>query len=342
MFCCNLRNKQYCFGNQQLTQEQYEQKKAEWDLSSRAVYERAKGFFAEMMLTMAWHRALEQQQTEDVHGNYITESKSVENGYFVDKVHTAVNVLRGYDFQDTLDCVSPGLSQLTYLCCFVGLQAYEVRFSFSCYESHDLEYCAFCQNCENCFGCVGLRGKQYYIFNKPYSEEAYHALKAQLVEYMKSTGEYGQFFPGYFSPAPYDETISGYYWPLDKSQQEQLGFRYAAPVEKHNAGYRSVEEIPDTPEGWTDSMYQHVYWDEVAGKPFQITKQDVAFAKKMGVPLPDSHYMRRIQENLRWMPFDGKLRTTTCAQSGKTIETSWPAAYDGRILSEEAYNQMVV
>jgi len=51
--------------------------------------------------------------------------------------------------------------------------------------------------------------------------------------------------------------------------------------------------------------------------------------------------MRRIQENFRWMPYNGTLRTTKCAKSGKEIQTSWPAEYDGRIVSEEEYLKIV-
>ncbi|MDH3324762.1 MAG: hypothetical protein OEL89_03930, partial [Candidatus Peregrinibacteria bacterium] len=59
MFCFNLRNKQYHWGNQPLTKEEFFKKKEAWNLSSRKNYEKAKKFFAEMMQNMAWHRAVE-------------------------------------------------------------------------------------------------------------------------------------------------------------------------------------------------------------------------------------------------------------------------------------------
>jgi recombinational DNA repair protein (RecF pathway) len=51
--------------------------------------------------------------------------------------------------------------------------------------------------------------------------------------------------------------------------------------------------------------------------------------------------MNRIQKNFSWMPFDGELRTTKCAKSGKEIQTSWPEIYDERILCEEAYLKVI-
>lgn len=71
--------------------------------------------------------------------------------------------------------------------------------SEDCYESVDIEKCYrvwWSQNCKNCtdslwlFDCRGctdclfstnLRNKRYYIFNKPYSAEAYAAKKAEIL-----------------------------------------------------------------------------------------------------------------------------------------------------------------
>lgn len=51
--------------------------------------------------------------------------------------------------------------------------------------------------------------------------------------------------------------------------------------------------------------------------------------------------MRRMQDNFRWMPYDGSLRATRCAKTGEEIFTSWPVEYDGRILSESEYVKII-
>jgi hypothetical protein len=51
-----------------------------------------------------------------------------------------------------------------------------------CQESKDItdcNYCFDCKNCTFCTGCVGLRGQQYCILNKKYSQEEY---KKKLTE----------------------------------------------------------------------------------------------------------------------------------------------------------------
>jgi len=41
---------------------------------------------------------------------------------------------------------------------------------------------------------------------------------------MKSTGEWGQFFPGSFAPSPYDESWGSFYFPMSLPEQEKLGY----------------------------------------------------------------------------------------------------------------------
>ena len=83
------------------------------------------------------------------------------------------------------------------------------------------------------------------------------------------------------------------------------------------------------------------YWDAVAGKPFQLPAEDIEFSHRIGAPAPYTHYMRRVQENFSWLHYEGQLRTTKCGKTGKGIQTNWPAEYDGRILSETAYLEII-
>ena len=49
----------------------------------------------------------------------------------------------------------------------------KLKFCRFCDDSNKLTLCIDCRSCTSCIGCVGLRGKQYYILNKPYSKEEY-------------------------------------------------------------------------------------------------------------------------------------------------------------------------
>jgi hypothetical protein len=49
----------------------------------------------------------------------------------------------------------------------------KVFYSYDCADSYDIWFSKHLKGCSNCFGCVNLRNKSYYIFNEPYTKEAY-------------------------------------------------------------------------------------------------------------------------------------------------------------------------
>jgi len=52
-------------------------------------------------------------------------------------------------------------------------KSYKTFFSLYCDETRDVWFSRDLTGCSDCFGCVNLRNKQYHIFNRPYSKEAY-------------------------------------------------------------------------------------------------------------------------------------------------------------------------
>ncbi|MFA6023839.1 MAG: hypothetical protein WC777_01305 [Candidatus Gracilibacteria bacterium] len=334
LFCFNLRNKKYCFANEQLTKEEYEKKRAEWNLSSHKNYEAAKAFFAKMMKELAWHRALQIDKCENSTGNFIRYSKDCENCYLLSEHETCANVaFCGPKARTILDSLGTVGSELVYMSSLPSY-SYEARFCFSTLHSRFTEYSAYLQNCQYCFGCCGLVNAKYCIFNKQYSKEDYERIRAELVEHMRKTGEWGRFFPAHFAPNPYEESFSGFYFPVERPLEKQTVVKTA-----------ELEDIPDSVFSLSaaeeTALLAQVFWDESYQRPFQIQAADIEFSKKMKVPLPHRYYVQRMQENLKWMPFNGELRETVCGKSGRPIFTNWPADYDGRILSEEEYLKVV-
>lgn len=118
-----------------------------------------------------------------------------------------------------LDCVSPYDTERQLMCSAVQFKCYDVAFSFQLTEARFVDYSGYSAQLENCFGCCGLVGKKNCIMNTPYSVQEYSSLKERIIHHMKSTGEWGQFFPGSFAPNPYDESWSSFYFPLTSEQQ---------------------------------------------------------------------------------------------------------------------------
>lgn len=344
LFCFNLRNKQYCIGNKQLTKEEFEEAKKKWNFASRQTYDQAKRHFGEMMRTRAFHRAQKIEKCEQSTGNFLENNKNCENCFFISEAEDCANGIRSAEgVKDCLDAINFALhSELVLSSSGVLDRCYDIRFGVYIVQCRYMEYCAYCFQCEHCFGCCGLRGQKFCIFNKQYSEEEYHAQKAKIIEHMKSQGEYGQFFPGHFAPNSYDESCSAFYFPLPVGKQEKLGFRIKDSRNQNRPNdCASISDIPDASYEADETITAKIFWDEKAQKPFQIQSADIAFCQKLEVPLPDSSYMQRIQENFRWMPFDGALRETTCDQCSTPVQTTWPAEYDGRILCEGCYLNLV-
>ncbi len=341
LFCCNLRNKQYCFGNKQLTKEEFMVQKQKWNFRSRKLYDQAKLFFKEMIRLQAFFRSTHIMHSENCTGDNIEDSKNAQNCFFVNELEDCCNFLRGgLESRDCLDCVDVALNtEMIFNCTGAQDKVYQCRNSFSINQSRFCDYCANCFQCENCFGCCGLVGKKYHIFNKAYSPEKYELLHEKIIHHMQETKEWGVFFPGYFAPHPYDESLARFHFPLSEEKQAKLGFRVDEVIERENKNYSPVSEIPDSPEDIINEkeLTHKIFWDSAFKKPFQISDADIQFSKKIRCPLPDTYYMNRIQENFHWIPFDGKLRKTTCGKCNTNTQTSWPSTYDGRILCKECY-----
>lgn len=344
LFCSNLRDKQYCVGNKQLTKEQFQIEKEKWNFASRTIYLQAKKHFAQMMRELAFHRALYIDKCENCVGNFLENNKNCHSCFFVSEFEDCFNCVRGaLDVKTSLDIMSTFESELGYCNSLCQDHTYQIRWSYWCNQSRFLDYCGYCFQCEYCFGCSGLVGKKYHIFNKPYSPEEYESLRQKILDHMQKTGEYDSFFPGYFAPNPYQESWSAMYFPLSEEEVQKQGFRPQEHFEKRTSEYLSPKDIPDSSFDISSSeeLKGKIFWHEAFEKPFQIQPADIEFCQKLSFPLPHTYYIHRLQENFRWLPFDGTLRTTHCGKCQKEIQTGWPPEYDGRILCEEDYLNVV-
>ncbi|MCX6807988.1 MAG: hypothetical protein NTZ80_04315 [Patescibacteria group bacterium] len=317
MFCWNLRNKKYCFQNEQLTEAEYRAKAAELDFKSRMKYDKAKESFQKILENQAWLKASTIEKCENSTGDYLDQCKDCEECYFLTSgaencIHT---VRAGANIKDCLDAIGPAFqTELIYLTCMAQ---------------------------DKCFGCCGLVGKNYCIFNQQYTKTQYEKPLAEVIEYMQKTNEYGQFFPGYFAANPYEESWASFYWPLTFDEQKKYGFRIKLSEEKRSPASLDSSKIPDNINLAKPEIMNQIFWDDQYGRPFQIQKADIDFSSKLGIPLPNCFYMHRIQDNFRWIPFNGSMRNARCAKCKKEVRTSWSEKYDRGILCEACYQKEI-
>ncbi len=337
VLCWNLRNKEYCINNKQYTKEEYKKELEKFNVSSRKNYKLLKENFHKIIKTKAWWRNQDMEKCDNSSGDYMENCKNAINNFFIEEAEDTVNSFRGMGIKDVIDTVSPFSVERCYYSSMPQIDCYEIRFCNDVSNSKYMEYCIRCLNCQSCFACCGLVNKKYCILNKQYSPEEYEKLVLQIKEKMKQEGVHNQFFPGYFSANPYDESLAGFHWPISIEQQKNLGFRSKNIEERKNENYLSISNIPDVHEGVSEGICNKVFWDELAKRPFQINKLDIVFSKKNKAPLPDCFYISRIKENFSWMFCSAELRETTCAITGEKILTGLPEFLNGRILSRDAY-----
>jgi len=242
----NLRNKEYYFHNEPLSKEEYERRVIEFWKTRHEGLERAKREFAALKLTTI-RRPVYQKSTEDCRGDDIVLSKSIRHGfdgeYSEDSAYVYPKFTNVYHCQDT-NKMGYERSEWTYMAIgCAGLN--NARFCDSCWTGSNLTYTTLCFSSRDLFGCVGLRNKQYCIFNKQYSKEEYEALVLKIIEHMKQTGEWGQFFPKELSPFAYNETTAQEYTPLDQASAEALGYRWRKPDRAARSVTLQSDQLPE-------------------------------------------------------------------------------------------------
>lgn len=208
LFCVNLKSANYHIGNKKCTKEQYEatlKRIKENPTAALAEFEKIKT--KEFLIRKAFNHIA----CENVTGENIFHSKNICEGF---DIYDSQDGAYLHDGLKATDCQDICFFDGTELCYeSTSLIGYGYRFTNFCRDSYDLFYCDNCHGCKNCFGCVGLRRKQYCIFNRQYERSEYEHTVAALINHMRQTGEWGEFFPASKSLFPYEDTLAGDYFP---------------------------------------------------------------------------------------------------------------------------------
>jgi len=201
-----------------------------------------------------------------------------------------------------------------------------------CYNVYYSKLCV--QNTHDVFGCVGLRHKEYCILNKKYSQEEYETLKNSIIEHMKGTGEWGEFFPMEMSPYGYNETLAQFFYPSTKEEVLGKGLQWkdSDPKEYKPAGCEIPLKIEDVQEAITNEVLAC----SACKKNYRITIQELGFYKTHNLPIPVKchdcrHFDRMRLRNPRKL-FDGK-----CEKCGAGVKTTFAPGRPEPVYCENCY-----
>ncbi|HBF67577.1 MAG TPA: hypothetical protein DDW36_04100 [Candidatus Magasanikbacteria bacterium] len=299
--CVNLRNKSYCFFNEQLTREEYKRRRGEYKLSNRAMVEKAQKEFEAFKLKQP-HIFAKQVNCQESSGDNLAGCNSARNCFDVYFETTAVSdvFLAGWRLNDVVNANHIGHG--TELCAQTAFCPSSNRIigSLTTFNSSEIWYSYDCHNSNSLFGCSSMRKAEFAILNKQYTKNEFGILKDKIISHMKETGEWGKIFPKTLSPFGYNETFANLIFPLEKKQALQFGFKW----NDHDYGTHGKEtiKINDVPldiEEVTDDILKEMFACETCGKNFKIIPQELKLRKKLGVPLPIKDFLCRAKDRLK-------------------------------------------
>lgn len=357
--CVGLRGKSYCMFNEQFTKEEYFKKlnEFEWSVDNIEITKQKLHNLA-LKLPQKFYQG---RNNVNSTGNYIYNQKNSKFGF---NSHRLEDVSYSQDVSDMKtgrDITEAAYNELDYETEGIGYSGRCIVVSRS-WNVYDCLYSNNCFSCDSCFGCVSLNKNKFCILNKQYTEEEYLKLKEKIIEHMKSTGEWGNFFPVDISLFAYNETVAAEYFPMSKEEVLEKGWRW---YEREDRDYRVTiksHELPKTIKDTEDSILEEVIGcashETGADKKeylncitaFRVTKDELSFYRKMNLPIPHKCFMCRFQDRLRSRsPRNLWHRKCMCdkqhsTHSGKCMEefeTSYAPDRPEIVYCEKCYQQEV-
>lgn len=229
-------------------------------------------------------------------------------------------------------------SERLYECQACGYQLFNMRFCNLCWEScSDLTYCDQCFSSKNCFGCVGLKKAEYCILNKQYTKQEYEDIVPRLIAHMKTTGEWGAFFPVSQSNYAYNETLAHEQIPLSKEEVLALGWQWQEEEDARQEQYLGPQaEMADHIRDVPDTVTKQILSCALTGKPYKVISQELQFYKQQSIPVPRKCPDQRHADRLAFRN-PRKLWNRECAKCKQGIQTTYAPERPETVYCEECY-----
>ncbi|MDC0357709.1 hypothetical protein OAO01_02760 [Oligoflexia bacterium] len=333
--CSNLTNKEYYAFNKPLSKAEFIELKQSLLNGSYSAWQKGRELFA-TVLAEAKHRCVHNLNCENVVGDHLIDCKNCHmsfDGFGSEDVKHSVSFSESADIYH---CYSAGWPRCELVFnSAVTRASTNIAFCYYTFYSSDLRYCDSSMSCHDCFGCIGLKQKRYCILNKEYGKEEYFELRNKIIEHMKSTGEWGQFFPKQLSTFAYNETAAQDFFPLSQADIRAHGWQWhdiPSGFEYDGPQY----DLPDAINDVTDDICSQVLTCEATGKHYRLTTQEVEFYRKMELPIPrlapEARHQRRYARRTPHKIFERQ-----CSETGEKIFSSFAPERTETVLSPEAY-----
>jgi hypothetical protein len=353
--CVNLRNKSYCFFNEQYTKEGYLEKIKSIETNKWTNLEKIKKEVKNFWLNFP-NKYSQGIKNYLCSGEYISNSKNVKNSYLIREGQDLKYVQYGLvpSLRDCMDLsVSGNNSELIYESVTSGWNSSKMKFCIECWDGgSDFEYSIFCgKKAQYIFGSVGIKSGEYIILNKKYSKEEFYKLKDKIIKHMNnmpyidSKGriyKYGEFFPPEFSPFAYNDTITPEHFPLSKEEIIKYGGNwYEIPKSEYEITIKA-ENLLDDIKDFSDEILNEVISCIGCNRAYKIISSELQFLKQNNIALPrycvNCRHNKRIEQRNK-----NKLYKRQCMKEGcsNEFETSYAPDRPEIVYCEECYKREV-
>ena len=308
--CVGLRNAQYHIFNKKYSPAEYKNKIADMVKTGRDLSLRQQHHYL-------YRHGL---KNENSTGDYINRCKDSENCYDSYDLENCQNIINGNKAKDTHDGYMIGdNTELSYEI-LGALSCNDCQVNFFTFNAYNCEYTDSCSGNKNIFGCVGLKKEEFCILNKKYSEESFDKLRIKIIEYMKRTGEYGEFFPIKNSPFGYNETVAQEYYPITKEQAQKNGWGW------HDVGEISISRL-------------HPVCQQCK-KNFNFVPQELKFYQQQKIVQPDKCFNCRHEARLK-LKNPRKLFDRECTECHIKLKSTYAPEREEKIYCETCYNNKI-
>ena len=351
--CVGLRSKQYHWFNENIGKEEYLKRIKNFAWENQIIKE-TKEKFLKFQLNFPF-KYYHGSQIQKSSGDYIENTERTFMAFNCrDNRDTAYMQDAWKQTVDCRDCTEIIVAELSYE--IQGVECpHRTIVARSCFNAIvDSCYCDMCFGVRNCFGCFGLKQKEYCILNKQYEKGEYLALKEKIIEHMRKTKEWGEYFPSSLSPFAYNESMAQDYFPLTKDEAIKKGYTW---YDRKKSNYEITiksDDIPKNIKDVKDDILKEAIEcknqkdDNLKEKNFQCTKAfrltqlELTFYRKMGIPIPEYCLpCRRIERFKLRNP--RKLWHRKCMKEGcnNEFETSYDPKRPEIIYCESCYQKEV-
>jgi hypothetical protein len=343
--CSNLRHKSYYFLNQPLTKEEYNEKIGKMNVGNFDVLTALLKQFGEMK-ARAVYKENHNDKSVNSSGDYLRNCNNCHSGFYNIDAENDSYTIGGLKVRDSYDSFGGADSELIYDS-HGGINCYGLKFSFNIRQSRNLEYCDLLTNCRDCFGCIGLRNKSFCILNKQFTESDYWKEMDNIKADMMKKGEYGEFFPPFVNPVPYNISVATSYKGYDDAEiAKRYGYRIEEilePVQEAGGEVLNSSELPKDIGDVEDDILDKVIFDDKNKKHFRYIKKELDFYRRFNLPLPREHPSVRMEAmRKKFGTVALEFYDRPCMKCGKTMQSVYALERPETVYCESCYNSEVV